>query len=163
MTPSQIGRWCLSGDETSQTIAGASAYTRPTARSISPQIRSMTSPAATIAYGAIDSVTFLMLSVSMKTEFLAQKKSTSPAATTKMLASRRRAREPATRQPRPARRVGVVASATAIGRYDTGYFCLLEEPSYRVFVVRYGLTLALVTNSSPVFVSDGDTRPPDSL
>jgi hypothetical protein len=41
----------------------------------------------------------------------------------------------------------------------TGYFCLLELPSYRVFVDRYGFTLAFVTNAIPVFVSDGATSP----
>ncbi len=45
---------------------------------------------------------------------------------------------------------------------ETGYFCALELPWYRVFVVRYGLTLAFVTNRRPVFVSDGATRPPES-
>ena len=55
------------------------------------------------------------------------------------------------------------ASATAIERYETGYFCALELPSYRVFVVRYGLTFAFVTNRRPVFVSEGATRPPESL
>jgi hypothetical protein len=45
----------------------------------------------------------------------------------------------------------------------TGYLCALELPWYRVFVVRYGLTLSLVTNRRPVFVSDGATRPPESF
>src|SRR6266511_1997768 len=111
---------------------------------------SITSPAAISAVADIDSLMFLMLSVWTKTfpDALIQKKITSPTATTKMLASRRRMNAPATRQPRPARRSGVVASATAISRYEataisryeTGYFCLLDEPSERVFVVRYGLT-----------------------
>src|SRR5256885_1132248 len=147
-----------------QTIAGASANTRPTARSISPQIRSITSPTATSAIGAIDSVMFFQLSAEPNALFLIQKNAIRPPATIEMLASRRRTSAPATRQPRPARRrAGVVASATAIGSYETGYFCALELPSYRLWVERYGLTFAFVTNSRPVFVSDGATRPPDSL
>ena len=162
--PSQSGRLCFSGSQSHQTSAGERAKTRPTARSISPQMSSITSPAAISAIGAIDSVMFLMLSPSRKTLFCAWKKSVSATATTKMLASRRRRSTPATRQPRSARRPAfVVASATASGRYETGYFCFEEEPSYRVFVVRYGLTFSLVTYSRPVFVSDGATRPPDSL
>jgi len=31
---------------------------------------------------------------------------------------------------------------------ETGYFCALELPWYRVFVVRYGLTLAFVTKAN---------------
>ena len=60
--PTQIGKPCCSSDETTYTIAGASAYTRPTARSISPQIRSITSPAAISAIGAIVSAMFFALS-----------------------------------------------------------------------------------------------------
>ena len=154
----------MSGSHSHHTIAGARAKTRPTARSISPEMSSITSPAAISAIGAIDSVMFLTLSPSRKTLFCAWKKSVSPMATTRMLASRRRRITPATRQPRSARRPGVVVvPATASGRYETGYFCLSEEPSYRVFVVRYGLTFSLVTYSRPVFVSEGATRPPDSL
>jgi len=81
------------------------------------------------ATGAIDSVMFLMLSPSRKTWFFAQKNTVSPSATSRMLASRRRMNAPATRQPRPARRVGDVASSTAIENYETGYFCAVELPS----------------------------------
>ena len=76
-------------------------------------------------------------------------------ATTKMLASRRRSRVPAARQPKPARRSVVAASAATVLRYETGYFWEEEDPSYRVFVVRYGLTFDFVTKRSPVFVSEG--------
>src|SRR5262245_2087779 len=161
--PSQSDNPCLSGSHSHQTTAGAKAKTRPTARSISPQMSTMVRPAATSATGAIDSVMFLMLSASRKTEFFSWKKSVSPTATTKMLASRRRRSVPATRQPKLARRSVVAASAAAIRRYATGYFCAEEDPSYRVFVVRYGLTFDFVTKRSPVLVSDGATRPPDSL
>jgi hypothetical protein len=51
-----------------------------------------------------------------------QKKIVSPTAMTKIAASRRRRKIPATRQPEPARRVGDVASATGLGNYETGYF-----------------------------------------
>jgi hypothetical protein len=69
--PTQSDSPCWSGSQNHQTRAGASANTRPTARSISPLMRSITSPAATIAIGAIDSVMFLMLSLSRKTGFFA--------------------------------------------------------------------------------------------
>jgi hypothetical protein len=49
MKPIQIGRPYLSGEDRTHATAGASAKTRPTARSISPQMSSMTSPAATRA------------------------------------------------------------------------------------------------------------------
>ena len=126
-------------------------------------MRSITSPAATSAIGAIVSVMFLALSPSTKTGFLAQKYTVSATATTKMLASRRRRSVPATRQPRLARCPVFVANVTAVGCYETGYLAFDEEPSYRDFVVRYGLTFALVTNSRPVLVSEGATRPLDSL
>ena len=107
---------------------------------------------------------FLMLSLSEEDAGSSpRRRASAPTATTKMLASRRRRSAPATRQPKPARRSVVAASAAAILRYETGYFCAEEEPSYRVFVVRYGLTFAFVTNSRPVFVSEGATSPPDSL
>ena len=59
-------------------------------------------------------------------------------ATTKMLASRRRTNAPVTRQPRPARRSGAIGSASGMAKCypETGYFCALELPWYRVFVVR---------------------------
>ena len=60
-----------SGSQNHHTSAGARANTRPTARSISPLMRSITSPAATIAIGAIDSLMFRMLSSSRKTGFFA--------------------------------------------------------------------------------------------
>ena len=62
-TPTQIGSPCCSSEETTYTIAGASAYTRPTERSISRQMSSITSPAAMSAMGAIVSVMFLRLSL----------------------------------------------------------------------------------------------------
>jgi hypothetical protein len=54
-----------------------------------------------------------MLSDWTKALFLIPKKTTSPTATTKIDASRRRRKPLATRQPKPARREGDVASATA--------------------------------------------------
>src|SRR5438477_12149478 len=77
MTPTQSGSPCLSEEESHHTSAGANANTRPTARSISPQMRSITSPAATSAIGAIDSVMVLMLSLSRETLFLTQQDSVS--------------------------------------------------------------------------------------
>ena len=44
-----------------------------------------------------------------------------------------------------------------------GYFCLEELPSYLVRVVRYGLRFSFVTNTGPVWTSEGATRPPESL
>ena len=54
MTPSQIGRPAPSGAgaEARYMMIGASANTRPTARSISPLMSSITSPAVMNASGA---------------------------------------------------------------------------------------------------------------
>ena len=68
--------------------------------------------------------------------------------TSPMLASRRRANAPATRQPRLTRcggSGGRGAVSASLTYYETGYFWEEEDPSYRVFVVRYGLTFSLVT------------------
>src|ERR1022692_377592 len=43
------------------------------------------------------------------------------------------------------------------------YFSAVVEPSNRLGLARYGATVVLVTNVSPVSVSGGATRPPDSL
>ena len=154
------------GSQSHHTSAGASAKTRPTARSISPQISSITSPAA-IERDRRHRLGDVLDVVALAGRRCSApgRRASAPTATTKMLASRRRRNAPATRQPKPARRRCVLSSLPPrpCGRYETGYFCALELPSYRVFVVRYGLTFAFVTNSRPVFVSDGATRPPDSL
>ena len=63
MTPSQIGSPSPSGSgaEVRYMMIGESANTRPTDRSISPQIRSMTSPHVISATGATYSAMFLIV------------------------------------------------------------------------------------------------------
>src|SRR5262245_16772147 len=96
-----------------------------------------------------------------------------------MVASRRRTK-PSTATRSAAERPGARASVPSacsltvslidarlhlctIGPERFSCFCPVLDPSYLVLVVRYGSTLSLVTNSSPVLVSGGATRPPDSL
>ena len=79
------------------------AKTIPTERSISPQMRSITSPAAMIAIGAEYSATSWALSLPKKASVRSEKYATRPRRTTRMLASRRRMSAAATRRPKPAR------------------------------------------------------------
>src|SRR6266540_2616755 len=65
--------------------------------------------------------------------------------------------------PRPPALGGGVDHECAIAPERSTTCCWVLDPSKRVLVSRYGLTLSLVTNSRPVFVSDGKIRPPESL
>ena len=163
--PSQSGRLCFSGSQSDQTIAGASAKTRPTrevdlAADEEHHLAGRDQRDRGHRLGdVLDVVAFeedAVLRLEEERQRRRRRRRCSPRGGEG--ARRRRASR--------GRRVALWSSSLPprlVGRYETGYFCFEEEPSYRVFVVRYGLTFSLVTNSRPVFVSEGATRPPDSL